>query len=155
MNYSTITGNGIVHKVTLLNEPFGLSTYCYHNSPWENEHFDLSQGNNAFTMYQSKCNYGDGSRTRYCGISAHFKEWSSRVELAQWYRARLKGERSGFDVQSQQTDMTLGNIDMQVIKVHWWWSIHPDFETHGKSHLKSKTESTSGPTKWTSVQQKL
>ena len=33
--------------------------------------------------------------------------------------------------------------------------IHPDFETHRQSHPKSETEGASGPTKWTSVQQKL
>ena len=33
--------------------------------------------------------------------------------------------------------------------------IHPDFETHGQSHPKFETEGTNGPTKWTSVQQKL
>ena len=33
--------------------------------------------------------------------------------------------------------------------------IQPDFETHGQCHPKSQTEGTSGPTKKTSVQQKL
>ena len=29
--------------------------------------------------------------------------------LEQWYRARLRGERSGFDARSWQPEMTLGN----------------------------------------------
>ena len=44
---------------------------------------------------------------------------------------------------------------MQATKERMHRSIHPDFETHGQSHSKSETEGTSGPTKWTSVQQKL
>ena len=35
---------------------------------------------------------------------------TSRVRLAQWYHAHLRGERSGFDSWSQQPEMTLGNI---------------------------------------------
>ena len=34
----------------------------------------------------------------------------SRVELALWYRVRLRGEQSGFDAQSRQPEMTLGII---------------------------------------------
>ena len=58
------------------------------------------------------------------------------------------------------------------INDHQWWTVrwqycvalscrgqilayHPGFETHGQSHLKSKTDGTSGPTKWTSIQQKF
>ena len=32
---------------------------------------------------------------------------------------------------------------------------HPGFETLGEGHMKSKIEATSGPTKWTLVQQKM
>ena len=35
---------------------------------------------------------------------------NSWVGLAQWYRARLWGERSRFDAQSQQPEMTLGIV---------------------------------------------
>ena len=58
-----------------------------------------------------------------------------RVGLAQWYRACPRGKRSGFDARCQQPEMTLGIV--------------------AHSHPKSETEGTSGPTKWTSVQQKL
>ena len=44
---------------------------------------------------------------------------------------------------------------MQTTQECRWWLIHPDFETHGQSHLKSETGSTSGPTKLISVKQKL
>ena len=33
--------------------------------------------------------------------------------------------------------------------------IHTDFKTHGQSHTKSETEGTSGPSKFTLVQQKF
>ena len=48
-----------------------------------------------------------------------------------------------------------GDCCMQATKEHEQQSIHPHFETHGQSHLKSETEGAIGPTKWTSVQQKL
>ena len=44
---------------------------------------------------------------------------------------------------------------MQATKERRQQLIHPDFETHAQSHPKSKTEHTRGPTKWTSVQQKI
>ena len=44
---------------------------------------------------------------------------------------------------------------MQATKEYVRRLIHPDFETHGQSHPKSETEGTSGPTKWTSVREKL
>ena len=78
---------------------------------------------------------------------------TDRVGLVQWYRACLGGEKSGFDAQSRQPEITLG------ILVHKRQKSTGDDEstltTHGQSHLKCKTEGTSGPTKCTSVQQKL
>ena len=35
---------------------------------------------------------------------------TSRVRLEQWYRGRLRGERSGFDAQSRQPEIALGII---------------------------------------------
>ena len=70
-----------------------------------------------------------------------FQETSKRYGR---YRARPTGERSGFDAQSQQSEMALEIIAPKQLK-------HADNVestlTHGQSHSKSKTEGTGGPTK--------
>ena len=64
------------------------------------------------------------------------------------------GERSGFDARSCQPGMTLGIIAHKQQK-----NIGDDWSTltlklMGRV-IETETEDTSGPTKWTSVQQKL
>ena len=54
--------------------------------------------------------------------------WKSRVRLAQWYRARLRGEQSGFDALSRQPEITLGNFSASderaqvTIDPSWLWN---------------------------------
>ena len=46
----------------------------------------------------------------------HKIKLAGRIVLAQWYRARLTGERSGFDAQFQQPEMTLGINELKQQK---------------------------------------
>ena len=50
--------------------------------------------------------------------------------------------------------MTLGSLHASNKRVQGVMN-PPGFETYGQGHPNSHTEGTSGPTKWTSVQQKL